>query len=268
MPSHPSASEAAVAQAQRVALSGDGSLQHVSCCKLNVPIGQLTVPTCKGRSEGMGALHIVVVGGGCTRHVECAPPGSERGIAVTRDQGSSALASGSTGRSMGVIGTQHVITPSTSPCAPMAFGASVPGGKRSRVSPDRLSAAGEVRRRPASYSSGASRNIQRECGIDKRLHSRTGRYTRAGARHQHRRDNRRIVWAGTTGLPAPQLTTVLAGVREMGGIVRQRCGLIGVNRRGAGYRLKTSAETIDYDRVVIASGAWAGRGGFSASASQ
>jgi sarcosine oxidase subunit beta len=57
-----------------------------------------------------------------------------------------------------------------------------------------------------------------------------------------------------------QLTNVLAKmVREMGGTVRQRCRLDGADRRGTGYRLKASAETIDCDGVVIASGAWAGR---------
>jgi sarcosine oxidase subunit beta len=57
-----------------------------------------------------------------------------------------------------------------------------------------------------------------------------------------------------------QLTTVLAKlVRETGGTVRQRCRLIGADRRGTGYRLKTSEETIDCDGVVIAPGAWAAR---------
>jgi sarcosine oxidase subunit beta len=48
-------------------------------------------------------------------------------------------------------------------------------------------------------------------------------------------------------------------VRASGGTVRQRCRLIGAERRGTGYRLATSTETIDCDGVVIAAGAWAGR---------
>src|SRR4029077_17572150 len=57
-----------------------------------------------------------------------------------------------------------------------------------------------------------------------------------------------------------ELSSVLANmVREMDGTVRQRCRLIGAERRGMGYRLKTLASTIDCDGVVIASGAWAGR---------
>jgi sarcosine oxidase subunit beta len=57
-----------------------------------------------------------------------------------------------------------------------------------------------------------------------------------------------------------QLATVLAKmVRASGGTVRQRCRLIGAERRGTGYRLATSTETLDCDGVVIAAGAWAGR---------
>ena len=56
-----------------------------------------------------------------------------------------------------------------------------------------------------------------------------------------------------------QLVSVLADmVRERGGTVRQRCRLIGADRTGSGYRLHTSADTIDCDGVVIAAGAWAG----------
>src|SRR5215472_5545410 len=54
----------------------------------------------------MGALHIVVAGGGALG-LSCALHLAERGVAVTVIE-ASALASGSTGRSIGVVGTQHV----------------------------------------------------------------------------------------------------------------------------------------------------------------
>jgi sarcosine oxidase subunit beta len=56
-----------------------------------------------------------------------------------------------------------------------------------------------------------------------------------------------------------QLATVLAQmVRAQGGTVRQGCRVLGADRRGTGYRLSTTAETIDCDGAVIAAGAWAG----------
>jgi sarcosine oxidase subunit beta len=57
-----------------------------------------------------------------------------------------------------------------------------------------------------------------------------------------------------------ELASVLAKrVRALGGTIRQRCRLIGADKGSAGYRLKTSDDTVDCDGVVIASGAWATR---------
>src|SRR5215475_6071718 len=54
----------------------------------------------------MGALHVVVVGGGALG-LSSAVHLSERGVAVTVIE-ADVIAGGSTGRSVGVIGTQHV----------------------------------------------------------------------------------------------------------------------------------------------------------------
>src|SRR5271156_1745166 len=56
--------------------------------------------------SGVGALHIVVIGGGALGLSSALHLG-ERGISVTVIE-AGALASGSTGRSIGVVGTQHV----------------------------------------------------------------------------------------------------------------------------------------------------------------
>jgi sarcosine oxidase subunit beta len=204
----------------------------------------------------MGALHIVVVGGGALG-LSSALHLVERGIAVTVIE-ANALASGSTGRSMGVVGTQHV---TAFDVAMRAYGLRCiraweqHGLEFHPIGYLRLGrSAGDLQLFERSLEH------QRECGID-------------SACILEPADIRALVpdisTDGITGglfgrdngfLDPHQLTTVLAKiVREMGGTLRQRCGLIGVDRRGTGYRLKTSAETIDCDGVVIASGAWAGR---------
>ena len=201
-------------------------------------------------------MHIVVIGGGALG-LSSALHLVERGVAVTVIE-ASALASGSTGRSIGVVGTQHVTALDV---AMRAYGL----------------------RRIRAWA---------QCGLE--FHPigylRLGRSDRdlqlfersLGYQHESGIDSARILGPaeiralvpdmstdGITGglfgsdngfLDPHQLSSVLAKmVREMGGTVRQRCRLIGADRRGMGYRLKTLAETIDCDGVVISSGAWAGR---------
>jgi len=169
-----------------------------------------------------------------------------------------ALAGGSTGRSIGVVGTQHVTALDV---AMRAYGLRRIGAWAQHG----------LEFHPIGYlrlgrSDGdlqlfeRSLDYQRESGVD-------------SARILEPAEMRALVPDMSTdgitcGLFGPdngfldphELASVLAKmVREMGGAVRQRCRLIGAERRGTGYRLETSAETIDCDGVVIASGAWAGR---------
>jgi sarcosine oxidase subunit beta len=170
----------------------------------------------------------------------------------------SALGSGSTGRSMGVVGTQHVT----------AFDVAIRAYGLQRI---RACEQHGLEFHPIGYL-----RLGRSDG-DRRLFERSLDYQReAGI------DSARIlepveilalvpdisISGITCGLFGPdngfldphQLTTVLAEmVREKGGTVQQRCRLISVDRRGTGYRLKTSEATIDCDAVVIAPGAWAAR---------
>ena len=181
----------------------------------------------------------------------------ERGVAVTVIE-ASALASGSTGRSIGVVGTQHVTRLDV---AMRAYGLqrirawTQCGLEFHPIGYLRLGRSdGDLRLFEQSLE------YQRECGID------TARIVEPAEMRVLVPDmNTDGLTGGLFGpdngfLDPHQLSSVLATmVREMGGTVRQRCRLISADRRGAGYRLGTSTEVIDCDGVVIASGAWAGR---------
>jgi sarcosine oxidase, subunit beta len=201
-------------------------------------------------------LHIVVIGGGALG-LSTALHLVERGVTVTVIE-AGALASGSTGRSIGVVGTQHVTALDV---AMRAYG---------------LRCIRAWAQHGLEFHSIGYLRLGRSDG-DLQLFERSLEYQRASgidsARILEPADMRALVPDMSTdgitcGLFGPEngfldpheLASVLAKmVREMGGTVRQRCRLIGAERRGTGYRLKTSAETIDCDGVVIASGAWAGR---------
>jgi sarcosine oxidase subunit beta len=204
----------------------------------------------------VGALQIVVIGGGALG-LSSALHLVERDVAVTVIE-AGALASGSTGRSIGVVGTQHVTALDV---AMRAYGLR-------RI---RAWAQHGLEFHPIGYLrlGRSDRDVQlfeqslrhqRDSGIE-------------SARILEPAEMRALVpdmsTDGITGglfgpdngfLDPHQLSSVLATmVREMGGTVRQRCQLLGADRRGIGYRLTTTTETIDCDGVVIAAGAWAGR---------
>jgi sarcosine oxidase, subunit beta len=198
----------------------------------------------------------VIIGGGALG-LSSALHLVERGVAVTMIE-SGALASGSTGRSIGVVGTQHVTARDV---AMRAYGLR-------RI---RAWAQWGLEFHPIGYlrlgrSDGdlqlfqQSLGYQREFGIES-AHILEPAEMRALVPDMSTDGITGGLFGPDNGFLDPhQLTNVLAKmVREMGGTVRQRCRLDGADRRGTGYRLKASAETIDCDGVVIASGAWAGR---------
>ncbi len=201
-------------------------------------------------------MHIVVVGGGALG-LSSALHLVERGVSVTVIE-AGAVASGSTGRSIGVVGTQHVTALDV---AMRGYGLRrIRGWAQFGVE---FHAIGYLR---LGRSEGdlrlfeGSLGYQRECGID-------------SARILEPAEMRALAPDMSTdgitcGLFGPddgfldphQFSSVLATmVRGMGGAVRQECRLVGADRRGTGYRLKTLDETIDCDGVVIAAGAWAAR---------
>ena len=201
-------------------------------------------------------MHIVVVGGGALG-LSSALHLVQRGVVVTVIE-AGALASGSTGRSIGVVGTQHVTALDV---AMRAYG---------------LRCIRAWAKHGLEFHSIGYLRLGRSEG-DLQLFERSLDYQRASgidsARILEPAEMRALVPDMSTdgvtcGLFGPdngfldphELSSVLANmVREMDGTVRQRCRLIGAERRGTSYRLKTSAGTIDCDGVVIASGAWAGR---------
>lgn len=207
-------------------------------------------------------MHVVVIGGGAIG-LSTALHLVERGVGVTVVE-AGALGSGSTGRSIGVVGTQHVTSLDV---AMRAYGLR-------RI---RAWAPHGVAFHPIGYL-----RLGRSDG-DLKLFERSLRYQCEcrinSARILEPAEMRTLVPDMSTGgitcglfgpddgfLDPHLLSIALAKmVRDMGGAVRQRCRLIGAERRGAGYRLTTlaetigRAETIDCDGVVIAAGAWAGR---------
>jgi sarcosine oxidase subunit beta len=204
----------------------------------------------------MSSLHIVVIGAGALG-LSSALHLSERRIAVTVIE-AEALAGGSTGRSVGVVGTQHVTALDV---ALRVYGLRC------------IQAWSEhgLEFHPIGYlrlgrSPGDLELFERSLGFQRDAGAH-------GARILDPAEIRKLVPDMSTdgiagGLFGPdngfldpyQLCTVLSQmVRELGGTVRQRCRLLGAERRGAGYRLGTSAGQIDCDGVVIAAGAWAGR---------
>src|SRR5258708_33141832 len=203
----------------------------------------------------MGALNIVVVGAG-TLGLSSALHLAERGVAVTVSE-ALAIAGVSTGRSLGVVGIQHVTA--------LDVDLRAYGVRRIRAWRERgleCHAIGYLR---LGRSAGdlelfdRSLGFQRDAGID-------------SARILDPVEIQALVPDMSTdglagGLFGPddgfldphRLSILLAEmVRELGGTVRQRCRLLGADRLGAGYRLATSAGAIDCDGVVIAAGAWAG----------
>ena len=201
-------------------------------------------------------MHIVVIGGGALG-LSSALHLVERGVNVTVIE-AGALGSGSTGRSMGVVGTQHVTAVDV---AMRAYGLrrirewARYGLEFQSIGYLRLGRSdGDLRLFEQSLA------YQRECGID------TARILEPAEMRALVPDMSTDGLAGglfgrENGFLDPhQLCSVLgAMVREKGGAVRQQCQLIGADRMGAGYRLITSAEPIDCDGVVIAPGAWAAR---------
>ncbi len=204
----------------------------------------------------MVALHIVVVGGGAIG-LSSALHLRERGVNVTVIE-ADALGNGSTGRSVGVVGTQHVTALDV---ALRAYGV-----RRIQEWGERgleFNAIGYMR---LGRSAGdlalfeRSLGFQREAGIDS-ARILAPAEIRALAPDMSTEGIVGALFGPRDGFLDPyQLCTVLAQmVRDLGGTVRQRCRLLGADRLGEGYRFATSTGAIDCDGVVIAGGAWAGR---------
>lgn len=199
------------------------------------------------------APHVVVVGAG-TLGLCTAAELTERGARVTViDAG--AIASGSSGRSVGVVGTQFTDA--------FDIALRVHSLRRFRQWEEAgltFHRIGYLRlaRTPQQMALFArSAALQAEAGL--------------AARVCDTADMRRLVphmateglaggifGPGNGFLDPHEMCMLLAGmVKASGGQVRQFCKLLGAKRRDGGYRLETSDGVIDCDMAVNAAGAWA-----------
>jgi sarcosine oxidase subunit beta len=204
----------------------------------------------------MAALHVTVIGAG-TLSLASALHLAEHGVSVSVIE-ADRIAGGSTGRSIGVVGTQHVTA--------LDVNLRAYGVRRIREWTRHgldFHAIGYLRLGRSASDLALFRQslgFQREAGI-------------SSARLLEPAEIRRLVpdisiegiEGGLFGpedgfLDPHRFATLLAErLRELGGSVRQGCSLLGAERRGSGYRLRTSAGATDCDGVVIAAGPWAER---------
>ncbi len=197
--------------------------------------------------------HVAVIGAGtlglCTA-VELAGAGAR---VTVLDAG--AIASGSSGRSVGVVGTQFTDA--------FDIALRVQSLRRLRQWEDlglAFRRIGYLRlaRTPAQMALFArSAELQAEAGLKARVYE--ARELTRLVPHLNTRGLAGGIFGPDNGfLDAHEMCTLLAGmVRARGGAVRQFCRLLGVARRGGGYALETAAGTVECDMAVNAAGAWA-----------
>jgi sarcosine oxidase subunit beta len=204
----------------------------------------------------MASLNVVVIGAG-TLGMSAALSLAERGAAVTVIEADS-VAAGSSGRSVGVVGTQHV-----DPFEVLIRSHSV---RRLR----------EWRARGLNFNPIGYLRLGRTTE-DMALFSRSLEMQRAvglsAARVLDSSDLRKLVphmnTAGLAGglfgsedgfLDPHQMCSLLSQfVREHGGAVRQGCRVTAVERAGHRFRLVTTTGSFETDAIVNAAGPWAGK---------
>ncbi len=207
-----------------------------------------------GDSGVSGSLHVAVIGAG-SLGMSSAFNLAQRGVKVTvLDQDH--IASGSTGRSVGVVGTQHV-----DPFEILIRVHSIRQMKGWRSRGLGFRAIGYLRlgrseRDIALFEKSIA--MQREHGITSPRVLDTADIRKL-VPHMNTDGLAGGLFGPDDGFIDPHLMcNLLAGmVREAGGVVKQRCGLLAAERAGSGYRLITSGGNIACDGVVIATGAWA-----------
>jgi sarcosine oxidase subunit beta len=199
--------------------------------------------------------HVIVIGAGslglCT-----ALSLAEQGAGVTVLEAKS-IASGSTGRSVGVVGTQFTEREEI-----LLRHHAFRHFNRWEAAWLRFNHIGYLRlARTAAQMALFERSVrmQAEAGFHARL-CRAGELTEL-VPHMEVTGLAGGIYGPDNGFLDPhELCMFLADeLKRRGGRLHQYCAVDGVARRGAGYRLETSTGTFDGDVVVNAAGAWAPR---------
>lgn len=199
-------------------------------------------------------MQVVVVGAGMLG-MSSALHLAERGVNVTVID-ADAVASGSTGRSCAVAGSQHVTQ--------LDVNLRAYGLRRIRE----LASLGLVFNSIGYLRLGRSAGdmalfekslaFQRNAGIaDARIVDPAE--IKALVPHMSTDDLAGGLFGPSDGFfDPPHMCMLMAEmIRRKGGSIRQRCRLVGADRLGEGFRLTTSTDVLDCDAVVLAPGAWA-----------
>ncbi|MEW6634004.1 MAG: FAD-binding oxidoreductase [Pseudomonadota bacterium] len=199
--------------------------------------------------------HVVVIGAG-TLGICTALNLVEQGARVTVLEAQS-IASGSSGRSVGVVGSQF-----TDPFEIMLRVHSLRRFHEWESQGLGFNHIGYLRLARTSAQMelfAKSVEIQGEAGLRSRLYR--ANELRSLVPHIDPHGLEGGLFGPDNGFLDPhEMCNFVAGiVREKGGAIRQYCKLLGVKRRPGGYTLETSGDPVDCDVVVNAAGAWAPR---------
>lgn len=200
-------------------------------------------------------IHVAVIGGGAAG-TSTALALIEQGARVTLLD-ADALGSGSSGRSVGVVGTQM-----TDPFQIGLRRHSIGRFRDWEGSGLRFNHIGYLRlaRTGAQMEALArSQRLQAEAGFEARLYRQD--QLRKLVPHLSTEGLAGGIFGPDDGFLDPyELCSFLgAQIRALGGTVRQFCKVTGARRVAGGYRLETTAGPVDCDVVVNAAGAWAPR---------
>ncbi|MDX5350580.1 MAG: FAD-binding oxidoreductase, partial [Paracoccaceae bacterium] len=200
-------------------------------------------------------IHVAVIGGGAAG-MSTALALIEQGARVTVLE-SDALGSGSSGRSVGVVGTQ-MTDPFQIELRRHAVGRFRAWEGRGL----RFNHIGYLRLARTEAQMAAlerSQRMQAAAGFEARLYQRD--QLQQLVPHLSTEGLAGGIFGPDDGFLDPyQLCTFLgAQLRELGGTVRQFCKVTGAKRIPGGFRLETTGDPVDCDMVVNAAGAWAPR---------
>jgi sarcosine oxidase subunit beta len=197
--------------------------------------------------------HVVVIGAG-TLGMCTAISLIEQGARVTVLEAQS-IASGSSGRSVGVVGTQF-----TDPFDIMLRSHAIPRFRKWESKGLRFSHIGYLR---LARSSEQMELFKKSVGMQAKHGFRSKVYKADELQqlvpHMDPTGLAGGIFGPDDGFIDPhELCMMMAdALRAQGGTVRQYCKLVGVARRSGGFRLNTTTDAIDCDVVVNAAGAWA-----------